>query len=443
VRLGLATICVLAAARVASAGVIQEIRVEENAKTTPETVALIAKVAIGDEWLPEMAQEIRDRLVTSGLFKDVEVYWDPVPGGVRVHMLVQDKHSWVVAPAFYNQPTNTGGGLGFGENNLFGLNQKLLLYGQIATGSSFFLGVWVIPSLGGSHFYAQLDTYLKDERNIEYASPKGYRDNPRPLRESRLSYLNAGFKLGYEFFRGGKLDVRLRAAPVHYARTHLAEGATIEDVTGNPADTAVPNPGAEGWDVSNEWTLTIDRKANWYGLASGYRYTLAYERGMQSLGSDFHYWQLGATAYDARRLFGSHNLVLRGALDVGHHMPFQHEFVTGGTTMRGWANSQFRGDLRLGGNAEYSVPVFEIDGFAVRGLAFWDTAYTTFQTIDNPERNYLPGAAVRGLSGFKNSVGVGTRLFLRQVVIPLLGVDFGYGLESGDFKVYLAIGLTD
>jgi hypothetical protein len=45
--------------------------------------------------------------------------------------------------------------------------------------------------------------------------------------------------------------------------------------------------------------------------------------------------------------------------------------------------------------------------------------------------------------GFKNSVGVGTRLFLRQVVIPLLGVDFGYGLESGDFKVYLAIGLTD
>jgi len=28
-------------------------------------------------------------------------------------------------------------------------------------------------------------------------------------------------------------------------------------------------------------------------------------------------------------------------------------------------------------------------------------------------------------------------------VIPLLGLDIGYGLERGDYEVYLAIGLTD
>jgi outer membrane protein insertion porin family len=49
----------------------------------------------------------------------------------------------------------------------------------------------------------------------------------------------------------------------------------------------------------------------------------------------------------------------------------------------------------------------------------------------------------RYLAPFKNSVGVGTRFYLRQIVLPLLGLDVGYGLESGDFQVYLAIGLTD
>ena len=32
---------------------------------------------------------------------------------------------------------------------------------------------------------------------------------------------------------------------------------------------------------------------------------------------------------------------------------------------------------------------------------------------------------------------------LRQIVLPLLGLDFGYGLEARDYQVYLAIGLTD
>ena len=124
-------------------------------------------------------------------------------------------------------------------------------------------------------------------------------------------------------------------------------------------------------------------------------------------------------------------------------MPFQQEFLTGGTAMRGWLNNQFRGDVRGLANIEYSVPMFEIEGLSFRGLAFIDTSYTTFLTTDNPERNYLPNARARGLAPFKNSIGVGTRLFLRQIVLPLLGLDFGYGLEARDLQIYLAIGLTD
>jgi outer membrane protein insertion porin family len=141
-----------------------------------------------------------------------------------------------------------------------------------------------------------------------------------------------------------------------------------------------------------------------------------------------------------------HNLVLKGHFDVGHHLPFQQELLTGGSSMRGWLNNQFRGDFQALANLEYSLPLFEIAGLGFRGLGFWDSAYTTFLTTSNPERSYLPNSQFtsgNALAGFKNSVGAGLRLYMKQIVIPLLGVDVGYGLEAGDVQVYLAIGLTD
>ncbi|MBS1124617.1 MAG: family outer membrane protein, partial [Deltaproteobacteria bacterium] len=139
---------------------VREIVVEENTKTTADTVAVIARLEVDDDWNNDMIEVVKARLVSSGLFKDVTVFTEPArDGGVKVHILVKDKHSWVIAPAFYTQPTNIGGGIGFGENNLFGKNQKLLIYGQIATGDSFFIGAWVIPAIGGTRFSAQFDTY--------------------------------------------------------------------------------------------------------------------------------------------------------------------------------------------------------------------------------------------------------------------------------------------
>lgn len=434
------------AARVASADQIASIVVEDNRKTTADTVELIAKIEVGDDWTPDMAEEVKRNLVSSGLFKDVEVYWEPVKGGVRVHILAKDKHSWVIAPALYNQPTNKGGGLGFGENNLFGLNQKLLLYGQIATGDSFFIGAWLIPSIAGTRFSAQFDTFLKSSRNIEYAAPTKYLASPDPVRESRIHYLNGGFKLGIELFRGFRIEGRLRGAKVSYTERSIKyvgpPGDRMAEL-GIPDGAPVDKPGAEGWDISNEWTASIDRRANWYGISSGYKYALTLEQAMPSLGSDFHYYLGSLSLYRAWQVLARHNLVMKGGLNYGHHLPFQQEFKTGGTSMRGWLNDQFRGDLKASANLEYSVPLVTVYGLSIRGLAFFDSAYTTFLTTSNPERNYLPNSQVRGLDGFKNSVGVGTRFYLRQIVLPLLGLDFGYGLEANDFQVYLAIGLTD
>lgn len=430
--------------------VIKKIVVEDNTKTTDETVEVIADIEVGDTWTPEMVEVVKSRLVTSGLFKDVEVFWTKEPGGVAVHILAKDKHSWVVAPAFYNQPTNVGGGIGFGENNLFGQNQKLLLYGQIATGDTFFIGAWQVPSIKGTRFYSQLDIYLKSARNIEYTSPTSYlvdANDVRPVRESRIHYFNFGAKIGMELWRGVRIDTRLRGASVSYRDVKLAEGASIDDVQPGGDPNMVPAPGKEGADISNEWTLTLDSRANWYGIQTGKKYTLAFERSLPSFGSDFDYWLASVSGYKAYKILDRHNLVLKGVVNYGHNLPFQQEFQTGGTSMRGWLNNQFRGDFRVLANVEYSVPIFTVMGLSVRGLAFFDSAYTTFlktsQNTMDGTRHYLPNPQVRGFDGFKNSVGVGTRFYLRQIVLPLLGLDFGYGLEARDYQVYLAIGLTD
>lgn len=426
---------------------IKRIVVEENSKTDADTVILISKISTGDSWSADMAETVKADLVSSGLFKDVVVYWSNVEGGVQIHLKVKDKHSWVVAPAFYNQPTNVGGGIGFGENNLFGKNQKLLLYGQVATGDSFFIGAWVIPALGGTRFYAQLDTYLKSSRNIEYAAPTGYLDGavPKAVRESRVNYLNGGVKLGIELFRGFKIDARLRAARVTYQDVRLADGATMADVDPDLLDVdPVPAPGGEGTDVSSEFTVSIDRRANYYGIQTGYRLAAWFERTIESA-SDFQYTLSGLSFYRAKKILERHNLVFRGSVNYGRDVPFQQEYSLGGTTMRGYVNSQFRGDLKVLANVEYSVPLLSIKGFSVRGLAFLDTGYATFVDPDPiaARRHYLPGSDARGADPFKNSVGIGTRLYLRQIVLPLLGLDFGYGLEARDAQIYLAIGLTD
>ena len=441
----------------AAAEVIEDIDVQDNSKTTDDTVILISGLERGDDFAIEDIDAVRERLVSSGLFTNVEVFTRPIKGGVRVVIIAKDKHSWVIAPTYYNQPTNQGGGLGFGENNLFGTNKKLLLYGQVATGDSFFLGAYVDPSLWGTRLRWQLDTYLASSRIIEYAPPAEYLTDTLPVRQSRMNYLNGGLRVGVELFRGATMDVRFRGAHVDYTDVALADGATLADVTDDPAATEVPAPGGEGWDTSLEGMIAYDTRANWYGITHGDKIKLSYERATPGMGSDFDYWLASIQLERARRYFSRHNFDVRASFGWGHDLPFQQEYTSGGTGLRGYKNAQFRGDLKATLNLEYSVPVFTIDldddyqgifkvldGFALRALVFGDAAYTTVRSAGvHGRRNYLPEADSHGLDPLKTSVGVGTRIYLRQIVLPLLGLDVGYGPERGDYEIYFAIGVTD
>jgi outer membrane protein assembly factor BamA len=422
-----AAIAALLATGTARAERIKEVIVVENTKTTDDTVIYIAGIEEGDDWDKDVQTRVKTALVSSGLFREVELFAEPHPngGGVRVTIIVEDKHSWVIAPTFYNQPTNTGGGIGFGENNLFGENKKLLLYGQVATGDSFFIGAYVDPSIGGTPVNWAADVFLRYERVIEYSGPTRFvidEDSPvEPVRQSKMMYLNSGLKLGVTILRSLQLEQRIRGAKVAFYKNDLRDEVTEamqgeEVVCGGPCpDGVLPEPGKEGWDISTESNLSFDRRANWYGITTGSKVKLAYETSIP--GSDFDYWYGTFSFERAARFFSKHNFIMRGMAGYGQDLPFQQEYTGGGTSLRGYENKQFRGDVKLAGNLEYSVPFVTISGWAFRGLVFYDSAYVAFLDIEDDDdfRHYLPNADVTqenvsNLAPWKNSVGGGIRL---------------------------------
>jgi hypothetical protein len=98
------------------------------------------------------------------------------------------------------------------------------------------------------------------------------------------------------------------------------------------------------------------------------------------------------------------------------------------------------------GRAEYSVPMFKWKIFAFRGIGFVDSGAIGFhnpRTVDDRgERRYLVTQA-RGIDRWRNDVGLGLRVYIKAIVLPLLGLDVGYGIEGRSPAVYFEVGLTD
>lgn len=428
---------------------IREIEVVENTRTTDDTVLLIADVEKGDEWTYALGEEIKVNLISSGLFKDVSVFTTPVPGGVKLTIVAKDKHAWVLGPTFYNQPGNVGAGLGFGHANLFGENKKMLLYGQIATADSLFFGTYWDPALWGSLFYYRVDLYLRHVKMKEWLPPQDFLGDPVPIRKQTFDYLNGGFLFGFNAWRVFSIDGRLRGAWVRYT-----DVAWVDETRTDPApppQTFGENGDDAGWDVSYEVKITRDKRANWHGVMTGYLIGVNYEESLPELGSELDYWYAGARLVYGKKFYKEHNLILKLGGGYGDDLPFHQEYTSGGAPgLRGYETWQFRGDFKLGSTIEYGVPLFKIQPFSFRALVFWDSAFTTFLNEEgNTNRNYLddvPGFAPQTETSarqWRNGVGAGFRVYIRSVVLPLLGVDVGYGLESNDYSLYLAVGLVE
>jgi outer membrane protein assembly factor BamA len=350
-------------------------------------------------------------------------------GGVRLEIHTEEKQSWIAAPTLYFLPGNVGGGAGFLESNLGGLNKKLAIYGQIASADTFALVAFLDPSIAGSRAYLRGDAVARHYDTTEYDT------DDHAVRTGTMTYYNAGLLVGLNLIHDWSIDSRLRVGHVAFTDVAWARASTAPPP---------PAPQVDGWDVSEEIRLTRDGRSSWNGVTDGIFAQLLLEHAVPFLGSAYDYYDGQIKLAFAKRLFDNHNLTFRPSLGAGAHLPWDQEFTAGGVNLRGYSVAEYRGDFRAAAQLEYSVELFWWKQLAFRALGFWDTAYTAFLNPDDGgQRNYLPEELGSGRERWRNGVGAGFRLYFSSIVLPLVGIDVGYGLETRGVNLYFAIGVTE
>jgi outer membrane protein insertion porin family len=407
-------------------------QVRGDSKVKPQTLGYLSHTAIGDRIDAGDIPRIEQALLSSELFKTVTVALEPAPGdpspGVIIVATASDKHSWIVAPAVFALPGNKAFGVGFAENDFRGLDQKFLLYGQIGTQTSLLFGTFLDPAVHGTQLTWRTDIYLFHRSISEYENPPADPKSFAIARTMTNTYLGGGALIGWNFLWWLVGDLRLRGAYVSFRDAQDASGQ------------AVASPEKDGWDVTLQAHLTIDHRHHRYGVTWGSYVQLRLEPSIPGLDSYGYQYAL-LRANHSWRIFEEHELELRGLVDAGRHLPLHEEATLGGTAdLRGYDVDQFRGDVRAVVRAEYSIPLFKWRFLAFRAIAFYDAGYVGFHSRRS-DRDYLP--TQQGAGYRRSNVGAGLRIYLNNIVLPLLGLDLGYGIEGHSPEIYFEVGLTD
>ena len=412
---------------------IAAFEVRGQSKVRPETLAYLSHTAIGDPVGPDDIARIEQALISSELFATVSIALEPAPGdpspGTIVIATATDKQSWIVAPTAFALPGNLAFGAGFAENDFRGTAQKFLLYGQLGTRTSLLFATFLDPAVGGTKLTWRADLYAYHRKIDEYANPVADPGSTAVARTTTTTYLSAGALVGWNFlwWLGG--DLRLRGARVFYRAALDASGQQVT------------SPEKNGWDVTLQARLTIDRRHHRYGVTWGSYVQLHLEPSVPGLDS-YGYQYAMLRAYHSWRLFEAHELELRGLVAAGRHMPMHEEITLGGASdLRGYAVDRFRGDTRTVFRAEYSVPLTHWRFLALRAIGFYDAGYVGFHHRRESDRDYLPEQLGAGYT--RSDIGGGLRVYVNNIVLPLLGLDLGYGIESHSPEIYFEVGLTD
>jgi outer membrane protein assembly factor BamA len=409
-------------------------RVRGHSKVKERTLGYLAHVSIGDPVSETDIPRLEQALVSSELFETVKVTLEPAGDGegVLVVATVDDKLSWIIGPTLYLLSTNKAVGLGYVENDLGGRDQKLILYGQVGTQTSLLFATFLDPSIHGTKWQYRLDLYLERRQIDEYLNPLLDPTDQTVARTTQQTFLDGGALVGYTFRWWLVGTFRLRGARVYFRDPH-------DPNTGAP----LASPERGGWDVTMQARLTADHRFHRFGVTWGPFVDVLVEPSVPGLDS-YGYGNSLVRAYYSWVMFHEHQLEVRTVDFFGARMPFHEDNALGGVgDLRGYPTDQFRGDLNILLRAEYSVPLFQWWKFKFRGLGFYDWGYSTFllPRPDGGDRNYLPGQLDRGF--IRDDIGAGLRVYVKAVVLPLLGLDVAYGIEARSRQVVFELGLTD
>jgi len=438
--------------------VITDIRVQNAVRTDEETVRSISGLSIGQLLQPDTLDLVRERLHTSGLFADVNVYWEPHQDGVRVNIVVKEKFPWAPLPTFSYSPGNISGGALIAHGNLFGRGKRGVIGGRISNVDSGALVAYDDPAVWQTWIFFTIKGKFQLQIIPEYSNNYAdLSDLPiSPVRNTKLRSYGGEVNAGVAWFRKVRTSVGwiLDQNDVLWSAPNLSN-SYAQAINANPPPAAAVS-GRRGAATAN---LTFDFRARQHAVMYGNALGFTLELGGTQWGSDdkLTYWKASTSYEHGIRFFRRHNLIVRAGGTAGDNLPLWAENSAGGTNLRGYLYREFQGDTHLRTQVEYHFPLFSMWGLDVRGLVFNDAAAIWFrklplETLDSTAyeirsdgRQFLPPSLLH--QGFKlnedfhSSAGLGLRFYLRTVAMPLVGVDVGNGLGTQAVRVILVLGV--
>lgn len=455
VRRGFAALALLLASLAAPAParavgeVITDVRVKGAARTSEDTIRAIAGLEVGDELEKDTLDLVRERLNNSSLFASVNVYWEQHEAGARVVITVREKFPWAPVPTLTVSPGETTVGGVLVHGNLFGHGKQGVAAVRISNVNSLVALGYRDPSVLGTWLYYQLELGWVERTLVEYASERAYRG--APLRSSDTTALGGGVNLGVFWWRRVRTEVRWNLQ--HHAYRRYRASPSIPDPGPAMLDDGVLRGAAEA-------RLQFDFRATEHAITTGQALAFFYQAGNPTFGSDRNvdFYRTGVRYDNGVRVLKTHNWILRAGADVTDRLPLFEELAVGGASLRGFRYQQFRGDTQIAATSEYHVPLTPSRWpVNLRGLVFADTRAIWFRNLPagygtgssaagrgDAGRSYLdptylrPG--FRPLRDIHMGVGAGLRLYLRTVMVPLIGIDYGYGIGDNAWRIVLIAG---
>jgi outer membrane protein insertion porin family len=431
---------------------VVDVRVTGAMRTDESTVRSIAGVRIGDTLENDTLGLVRERLNTTGLFADVNVWWENQGEGVRVNITVKDKFPWAPVPTGSWSANNRSIGLIFVHGNLFGWGKQLAVGGRWAVLDSGALLAYRDPSLFQTWMYWELKGIYQRQIIPEYqtGTDQMMLAPTSPWRQTTLDAFGVEPAFGVAWFRRVRTQVSWRLDKVNYKHNELFDLTTGTSL-GRDTGPVTSRAGVVG---VGRAALAFDWRAREHAVMSGMALGGNLDLGNPTFGSDFTFWRASAFWEQGIRIFRRHNFIYAAGATAGHNLPLWWDPNSGGPNLRGYLGQQFRGDTQASARAEYHFPLFSVSSLDVRGLVFYDFAAIWFRSLPpcDPTTGYCTRVdgdlrtfqyVSQGFDSKRdlhNDVGAGIRFFLRSVAVPLVGVDFGYGLESRHVQYLIVIG---
>jgi outer membrane protein insertion porin family len=428
---------------------ITDVRIMGNQRTEESTVRSVAGVSIGDTLETGTLDLVRERLNTTGLFSDVNVWWEQYKTGVRVNIAVKDKFPWAPVPTGSWSANNRAFGLLFVHGNLFGRGKQMLLGGRLADVDSGAALAYRDPSFFGTWIFWQVQANVQRQNIPEYYT-NDIRADQGAYRSTLLVSYAIEPTIGVAWWRRVRTQVAWRLEQFNYDRSYIPNPMMMDPPTVAATQSARTGIGKA--------SLNIDFRAREFAVMTGTVLGGGIDFATPDFGGDLKFWRVGGGFQHGVKFFKSHNLVLEAGATFGKDMPFWMENTAGGPNLRGYLYQQFRGDSQIAAGAEYHFPLFSISSLDFRALVFYDaqalwfrnvpTGATQFVTRDTPDQRtflvdgngYPAGGGFDVKRDIHQSVGGGVRFFLRSVAVPLIGFDAGWGLESRSWRFTLVIG---